>query len=519
MILSVSIITQSGNPIVARQFNHFSRSQLEGHLGAFPKLISNSSQSYIETESIRYVFQAIGKLYFVLITTKNSNIIEDLDVLSLLIDLTCTTLEVSDSEITEDLVYQSQFELIFAYDECIFDGYYQDVSVSDVTTFLAMESQEEDEFNRNRKAKEEAAAQQMRQRMKELENQRKAQNKANSFRGSSYQQVSSASIPTTITPIQVIDSAVEKPRPSRRPASNIKGMSLGRKTTARDKAEQMIKEEGLTLEDRRSRTNNPTQSSISNQDDDYESPQPPPNGVRVKLTEVMKASVTRQGAVKELAVEGRLTAESGEKGQFGIKLALSGNSDKFKTRPLNQKDRKLFQQKKQLVFDNKGSEGTLLGWRYTSVDPEDVPLNFSCWVTDGKDDQSRQISTFCCEVSLNKDNLTFQQIVLSIYVPHVNEAKISNCDGEKELSIRDSLIRWIITDIDKDNSAEIEFNVPKCDEDEFFPINIEFQADSLYYDAEVEAVAKIESDGNCDFDNPVKYEVVKSFSSAEFQLT
>ena len=166
MILSVSIITQSGNPLVARQFNHFSRSQLEGHLGAFPKLISNSSQSYIETESIRYVFQAIGKLYFVLITSKNSNIIEDLDLLSLLIDLTCTTLNVSDSEITEDLVYKSQFELIFAYDECIFDGYYQDVSVSDVTTFLAMESQEEDEFNRNRKAKEDAAALQLRQRMK-----------------------------------------------------------------------------------------------------------------------------------------------------------------------------------------------------------------------------------------------------------------------------------------------------------------------------------------------------------------
>lgn len=521
MILSVSIITQSGSPLVARQFNHFSRSQLEGHLGAFPKLISNSSQSYIETESIRYVFQAIGKLYFVLITSKNSNIIEDLDVLSLLIDLTCTTLNVSDSEITEDLVYQSQFELIFAYDECIFDGYYQDVSVSDVSTFLAMESQEEDEFNRNRKAKEDAAAQQLRQRMKELENQRKAQNKANRgfSKGSNYQQVSSSSIPAAVIPMKV-DTEQERSKPSRRPASNVKGMSLGRKTTARDKAEQMIKEEGLTLEDRRSRASGQAQSAFSNQDnDDYESPAPPPNGVLVKLTEVMKASVTRQSAVKELAVEGRLTAESAEKGQFAIKLALSGNSDKFKTRPLNQKDRKLFQQKKQLVFDNKGAEGTLLGWRYTSVDPEDVPLSFSCWVTDGKDDQNRQISTFCCEVSLNKPNLTFQNIILSIFVPHVNEAKISNCDGEKEISMRDSLIRWIITDIDQDNPAEIEFSVPRCNEDEFFPINVEFQSDSLYYDASIESVAKIDANGNCDFNDPAKFEVVKSFSSAEFQIT
>ena len=178
MILSVSIITQEGRPIVARQYNRFSRSQLEGHLAAFPKLISNSSQSYIETENIRYVFQTLGKLYFVLITSKDSNIIEDLDVLSMLVSITCDQLGVADSQVDESDIYVSSFQLIFAYDECIFDGYYQNVTVDEVNTFLDMESKEENEYLERRRDQEEAAKATMAKKMKELEQQRKLAAKA-----------------------------------------------------------------------------------------------------------------------------------------------------------------------------------------------------------------------------------------------------------------------------------------------------------------------------------------------------
>ena len=55
---------------------------MEEFMANFPKLIESGRQcSHIETDVIRYVYVPIDKLYLVLITNKDSNIIEDLEVL------------------------------------------------------------------------------------------------------------------------------------------------------------------------------------------------------------------------------------------------------------------------------------------------------------------------------------------------------------------------------------------------------------------------------------------------------
>lgn len=71
--------------LVSRQFVDMSWIRIEGLLAAFPKLIGTGKQhTYIETENIRYVYQPIEALYLLLVTNKQSNIIDDLDTLRLL---------------------------------------------------------------------------------------------------------------------------------------------------------------------------------------------------------------------------------------------------------------------------------------------------------------------------------------------------------------------------------------------------------------------------------------------------
>jgi coatomer subunit delta len=62
-----------------------SRIRIEGLLAAFPKLVGTGKQhTYVETENVRYVYQPIEGLYLLIITNKQSNILEDLDTLRLL---------------------------------------------------------------------------------------------------------------------------------------------------------------------------------------------------------------------------------------------------------------------------------------------------------------------------------------------------------------------------------------------------------------------------------------------------
>ena len=82
VVLAASILNKSGRVILSRQFVEISRSRIEGLLTAFPKLVGTGrSHTFVETESVRYVYQPMDQLYLLLITNRSSNIIEDLETL------------------------------------------------------------------------------------------------------------------------------------------------------------------------------------------------------------------------------------------------------------------------------------------------------------------------------------------------------------------------------------------------------------------------------------------------------
>jgi hypothetical protein len=491
MMLSVAITTRAGRALVSRQFNRLTRTQVEGHLGAFPKLLSRANQSYVETENIRYVSQDLGDLYFIVITTKDSNILEDLDLLSLLLDLTRQTLETQDTQVNEQLVLDSSLELIFAYDECIFDGYRQNVTVSDVRTFLKMESREEDEFNRERKAKEDNAREELRAKMREIRRQKR---NAGSRRNAAPQ-------PIAVTAVaEAVDDA-ERPKPPRRQPAGQSGMALQKKGSPRDRAKQMILEEGLSARDRPGPAVDAPAAFA---------------GVSVKFVEIMNAGLAMDGRVEHMELEGRLIVDSSARGTFFIQLDKEANSARFKTRHMKQKDRKLFPDKKQLQFDStEPGETTLLGWRFTSVGGKDLPISVNCWIPDPRE----RSTSFGCEVELNDQALVFAPVVLGVPVRKPRTAQIGRADGDIEIVEKEGLIKWTIPELSAENqTAELEFVIPAPDSS-FSPITIEFESETLFAGFDVVSVAAAQPGGQPNFDEPVRYQVTKSLTAGQFQIT
>jgi len=159
VVLSAAILTKSGKPLLARQFVDIPRTRIEGLLSAFPKLVSREVQhTYLETASVRYLYLPLDTLTLVLMTTKNSNVLEDLGTLALLGKCVGETVG---SSVTEATVADKVFELLFTFDEVVAMGYRESVSLGQIRTFIEMDSQEERiaemvEANKRREAKEES---------------------------------------------------------------------------------------------------------------------------------------------------------------------------------------------------------------------------------------------------------------------------------------------------------------------------------------------------------------------------
>ncbi|CAN0502458.1 unnamed protein product, partial [Ectocarpus sp. 12 AP-2014] len=106
---------RNGKALLARQFVDMSRIRIEGLLAAFPKLMGtgNKQHTFIETETVRYVYQPIENLFLLLVTNKASNIVEDLETLRMLSKVVPDVA----GGVTEDKVMSKSFELVFAFDE------------------------------------------------------------------------------------------------------------------------------------------------------------------------------------------------------------------------------------------------------------------------------------------------------------------------------------------------------------------------------------------------------------------
>jgi hypothetical protein len=194
VIISAAVVTKA-RTLIARQYLEISRLQVEGLLSAFAKLVDGtggrtgsdsshkSDHTFVETEAVRFVYQPMESgLYLVLMTTKNSNMIENLETLRLLSRLLqeiCHKNPASSSTqaaiTNQDTVLQNAFDIVFAFDEAISFGYREPVTVAQINQYVEMESHEERLHQMIQQSKENEAKETARRKQMELAELRKKQ--------------------------------------------------------------------------------------------------------------------------------------------------------------------------------------------------------------------------------------------------------------------------------------------------------------------------------------------------------
>jgi len=109
-------------------------------LASFPKLADSGTQhTTVEQDNVRYVYQPLDELYMVLITNRQSNILQDIDSLHLFAQVVTTICKSLD----EREILRNAFELLSAFDELVTLGYRENLTITQIKTFLEMESHEE----------------------------------------------------------------------------------------------------------------------------------------------------------------------------------------------------------------------------------------------------------------------------------------------------------------------------------------------------------------------------------------
>ncbi|KFY36779.1 hypothetical protein V494_04975 [Pseudogymnoascus sp. VKM F-4513 (FW-928)] len=505
VVLAASICTRGGKAVLSRQFREMQRSRVEALLAGFPKLADRGTQhTTVEQDNVRFVYQPLDELYMVLITNRQSNILQDIDSLHLFAQVVTSTCRSLD----EREILRNSYELLSAFDEIVTLGYRENLSISQIKTFLDMESHEEriqEIISRN---KELEATEERKRKAKQLEMQRKEVSRSGRNappRAPNYPTYTPAArTPTTET----YDSyEAEKNKSYKAAAPKGKGMQLGKKSKTTDMFERVRGEMGVEAEDTSPLVpvQTPTAPAAHARSNSLQSGLDR-DAIHVTIAETINAKLTREGSVNSIEVKGDLQLRISDESFTKVKLELTANAShgaQFKTHP--NVDRPLFNSSKAIQMSN-ASKGFpvnnsvgVLRWRATPKvdDSSAIPITFTVWVNKGSDNNY----TVTVEYELTGGDALKDA---SVIIPFAtSEPVVSSFDATYEVS-GDSL-EWTIGMVDDDNaSGSFEFEAQAHDENEFFPMHIRFSKTTPYVDVDVTAVSLVEMDEEVTFSKEIK---------------
>lgn len=507
VLIAATVCTKSGKALISRQFVEMTKARIEGLLAAFPKLMTGGRQhTFVETESVRYVYQPLDKLYMLLITTKASNILEDLETLRLfsrVVPEYCT-------QLTEAEVINQAFNLLFAFDEIVALGYRESVNLAQVRSFVEMDSHEEKIYQAVRQTQEREAANRMRERAKELQKERLEAAKRGGMPRSQISfgtNMSSSSMSSAN-----IDAMADKtPPPARdtRPA-NRSAMKLGSRGTDAESFVSKLRNEGDTV----ASAANPTQTGQV-----VKPNKPNQKDVHLRFEERLSLTAGRDGDIQNFELSGLLTLRIMNE-QFGRINVQVDNKD---SRPLQLQthpnvDKEAFRSRGTIALKQPqrpfplNTDVGVLKWRLaasSSTDSKLAPLSVNCWPSEGPGGS--------CDVNieyeLEQDHLELADVNITIPLPSGNAAPVVH-QWEGSYTQKGRTLIWNIPLISSSQkTGTLEFTVTPAIPSDFFPLNISWTSETSCAMLTATKVGQAEDGSPVDFSQEVsfhadKYEIV-----------
>ncbi|KAJ2157311.1 coatomer subunit delta [Coemansia sp. RSA 552] len=489
------------------------RTRIEGLLASFPKLMVPGQQhTTVETETLRYVYQPLGEeMYAVLVTSRQNNIVQDMDTLHLIARAVADICDVGDQQ---DVVFHA-FDIVLAFDEIISQGYRENVDLSRLRTIMEMESHEEKIQEIIERNKEREAKQELKRHAKKFDQQRREAAKrgfgepamggsmlGGGRMGGSYEPL----LAQEPEPIRGFAEAPVGSAAAPAVTSGVRGMRLGRKPKGADVMGAMRDEMDVAqgLVERMSIADPaPAQPAAATA-----APVPPVDmkAVHVQIEEHITAIVNRDGGLEQMEVKGDMSLLVSDEAYGSVRVGVTTSNRhnaQVKTHP--KVDKKRYQSDSVIAL--KDPSGTfplsqaigVLKWRIVSTSEDAIPLTINCWPSptgNGSVDVN-------IEYELNNTDLELEDVVVAIPIPPGVQPTVSDVDGVYDVNRARGVLEWQIPTIDASNAnGSLDFSVPGDDSGAFFPVGVAFACKKPYFGIEITGVTTADNQ-DVDFSSAV----------------
>jgi len=503
VIISAAVCTKTGKILVARQFTNVNKLTLEEYIRNFPKSISaNQQHTFVENDFIRYVYLPLETMYVVLVTNKNSNIIEDLETIKLVHKV---IVDICSQGISEANIQKNAFEILLGIDDVIAFGVRENITLSQVQAALAMDSSDEKLHMMVLKARINEAKEAAKKAQREMrENKKnpgyKPANAISSESSDSFVKKSEAEI------IVNVEKKVSSEKDTKGPVNHApkKGLQIVKKKDSKapqafkkEEAKEILQEEEGTSA--KKLEYNPLQAAVL-----------------VEFEEKLVCTVQRDGDLSGFEVKGDLfiTVRDPTKGNCAIYLEPENNKA-IQLKPNPQLNRQFWTEKQAIapkeLKDNFaiGSKINCLKYRYASTNTADLPFNFTYWFNEG---------SITCELEFNSGQKRFTELSnVSVYFnyPSTESPEVKNLENsDYENNSANALFNWTTTKLSADHpnsNIEIAFSSKVTPED-LFPFAVDFKLPYNYMRVNVKGVAALSDNSS------VSFEFVPSLAVERYEI-